>query len=148
WAFQVIIILSALPISFAGIGVREGAALVLLGLYGIPSATAVDASLLTLTAALFWALIGALLLWSEEARRRAPPLLSRGITVVIPTLNEATALKETVRQAQGVPEVSEIIVVDGGSHDGTVDLASELGCIVLVGQPGRGGQMRQGAAIA
>jgi rSAM/selenodomain-associated transferase 2 len=38
--------------------------------------------------------------------------------------------------------------VDGGSRDGTVRVAEDLGCRVLQSPPGRGGQMRRGAAVA
>ena len=148
WTFQVIIILSALPISFAGLGVREGVALLLLGFYGVPPAAAVDASLLTFCAALFWAVAGALLFWSEESRQRNPRPLARTISAVIPTLNEAVALPETIAHARAVAEIGEIIVVDGGSSDATCELARQMGCRVLESAPGRGGQMRLGASAA
>jgi len=70
------------------------------------------------------------------------------ISIIIPTLNEAEVLEETLRRARALPEVSEIIVVDGGSTDQTRDIADRLGCRVLVSAPGRGGQMRLGAAQA
>src|SRR5439155_18321328 len=65
-----------------------------------------------------------------------------------PTLNEAEELAETVRCARVLPEVCEIIVVDGGSRDRTRELAAELGCTVLTAPASRGGQMRLGAARA
>lgn len=68
------------------------------------------------------------------------------ISVVIPALNEEESLPETVRRAQANPEVCEIVVVDGGSQDNTRNVAEELGCRVLASPPGRGGQMRVGAA--
>jgi rSAM/selenodomain-associated transferase 2 len=70
------------------------------------------------------------------------------ISIIIPTLNEAEVLEETLRRARALPEVSEIIVVDGYSVDNTRDMAGGLGCRVLVSAPGRGGQMRLGAAQA
>ncbi len=70
WTFPVIIVVSALPITVAGLGVREGAALMLLGHYGIPAADAVAASLLTAAVSAAWALVGAVLLWREEGRQR------------------------------------------------------------------------------
>jgi rSAM/selenodomain-associated transferase 2 len=149
WTFPVIIVLSALPISFAGLGVREGAALVLLALYGVSPAAAVDASLLTLSAALFWALVGALLLfWEDERQRKKQRPLPATISAVIPTLNEAEALEETVRRARQVFEIREIIVVDGGSVDATREVGRSLGCRVLESPAGRGGQMRIGARAA
>jgi rSAM/selenodomain-associated transferase 2 len=72
----------------------------------------------------------------------------RSISVVIPVLNEATALPETIRRAGACPEVCEIIVVDGGSTDGTPGLAEQLGCRVFASPPGRGAQMRLGAEQA
>jgi rSAM/selenodomain-associated transferase 2 len=148
WTFPVIVVLSALPISFAGLGVREGAALVLLSLYGISPAAAVYASLMTLSAALLWALAGALLfLWEDERQREKRPLPAT-ISAVIPTLNEAEALGETVRRARQVAEISEIIVVDGGSVDATREVARSLSCRVLESPAGRGGQMRLGAQAA
>jgi rSAM/selenodomain-associated transferase 2 len=72
----------------------------------------------------------------------------RSISVVIPTLNEADSLAETVRRAQNNPEVSEIIVVDAGSQDRTTAIAEELGCRVVNGPRSRGGQLRLGGAQA
>ena len=69
WTFPVITVVSALPITVAGLGVREGAALMLLGHYGIPAADAVAASLLTAAVSVVWALVGAVLLWRGAGRR-------------------------------------------------------------------------------
>ena len=62
WVFPVIAILSTLPISIGGVGVREGASLYLLGKYGVSSADAVAASLLCL--AIYWGmgLLGGILI--------------------------------------------------------------------------------------
>jgi uncharacterized membrane protein YbhN (UPF0104 family) len=68
WTFPVISVISALPITVAGIGVRDSAALALLGLCHIPAADAIAASLLTATASLLWMAIGGLILWWETAR--------------------------------------------------------------------------------
>jgi uncharacterized membrane protein YbhN (UPF0104 family) len=70
WVLPIIAVFGALPITFGGLGTREGAALALLGLYGIGSATAVAASLLTFATSLFWALVGAIILWREWLWRR------------------------------------------------------------------------------
>lgn len=67
------------------------------------------------------------------------------ISVVIPTLNEAAELPETLRRCAAVPEVVEIVVSDGGSTDATPGIAAAAGIRWVVGPPGRGGQLRRGA---
>lgn len=74
------------------------------------------------------------------------PLLS----VVIPTLDEASTLPfllDDLRTLRDAVE-TEIVVVDGGSSDGTVELAERLGANVLSAPPGRGEQLRRGAAFS
>lgn len=60
------------------------------------------------------------------------------ITVVIPTLNEAEAIGRVIEEvlSVGVPKDS-IIIVDGGSTDGTVEIASKYG-VRVIRQRGRG----------
>ncbi len=74
----------------------------------------------------------------------APPPIS----VVIPALNEAGDIRETILRARAVPEIGEMILVDGGSTDSTGDLAAALGCRVLRSPAGRGRQLRLGAQQA
>jgi rSAM/selenodomain-associated transferase 2 len=151
WTFPAITIISCVPFTVAGAGVREAAALTLLGLYNVPPGDCVAAALLTLVLKLGWAGVGAVVLWREEvlfarsqesgSRRQAP----RTISVVIPTLNEAANVPEMIRRVRESPEIVEIIVVDGGSSDNTPRIAEQLGCRVLTTTPGRGGQLRAGA---
>ncbi len=68
--------------------------------------------------------------------------------MVIPTLNEAAELPESLRRLRAVPEVKEVIVADGGSRDETVKLAEAAGCVVVSCAPGRGRQLCAGAARA
>ena len=77
-----------------------------------------------------------------------PPVAPHSISIVVPTLNEAAELPETLRRARAIPEVGEIIVVDGGSRDDTRQVATEAGCAVLSAPAGRGGQLRLGASRA
>ena len=70
------------------------------------------------------------------------------ISVVIPTMNEAVELPETLRRLRDVPEIGEVIIADGGSRDETVDLARAVACRVVDCLPGRGRQLRAGAAAA
>lgn len=60
------------------------------------------------------------------------------LTVVIPTLNEAEAIGKVIDEVLeiGVPS-SNILVVDGGSSDGTVEIARSKGAEVIK-QRGRG----------
>ena len=78
WTFPAITVISALPVTVAGLGMREGAALVLLGHYGIPASDAVAASLLTAAVSVFWAVVGALLLWRGEDRELAMREMAEG----------------------------------------------------------------------
>jgi len=60
------------------------------------------------------------------------------LTVVIPTLNEVKAIGGVLEEvlAVGVPR-ENVVVVDGGSTDGTVEMASSYGVRVVV-QEGKG----------
>ncbi len=70
------------------------------------------------------------------------------ISVIIPTLNEAARLPALLAALAGETEPHEIIVVDGGSTDGTADIAGTNGARVIEAPRGRGAQLRAGAAIA
>lgn len=72
----------------------------------------------------------------------------QNISVVIPALNEAAELPATIERLRAIPQVSEIIVADGGSQDGTQSLATQLGSKVVSTPQGRGTQMRLGAQQA
>jgi uncharacterized membrane protein YbhN (UPF0104 family) len=67
WAFPLITAISGLPITMAGIGARDGAAIALLGWCGIAEADAEAMSLLTLCVSALWGLIGGLVLWRETS---------------------------------------------------------------------------------
>jgi rSAM/selenodomain-associated transferase 2 len=71
--------------------------------------------------------------------------VSTDVSVIIPTLNAAAFLPGTLAALGGVPEV---IVVDGGSTDGTVAVATASGARVLSAPRGRGGQIAVGIAAA
>lgn len=68
WTFPLITAISGLPITFAGIGARDGAAIALLGWCGIAAADAEATSLLTLCVSVLWGLIGGTILWRETSR--------------------------------------------------------------------------------
>ncbi|RME89643.1 MAG: DUF2064 domain-containing protein [Verrucomicrobia bacterium] len=78
----------------------------------------------------------------EAVRARATRL-----AVVIPALNEEEALPATLEAVRrGEPE--ELIVVDGGSRDGTAAVARAHGARVVPSPPGRARQLNAGAAAA
>ena len=73
------------------------------------------------------------------------------ISIIIPVLNEAKNIQDTLVLIQNHIKSSdiEIIVVDGGSTDRTVSIAKELGVIVIDSPArGRANQMNAGAAMA
>lgn len=67
------------------------------------------------------------------------------LSVVVPTLNEKATLGELLDHLDASTGVAEIVVADGGSTDGTVDIAESRATVVRTG-PGRGIQLRAGAA--
>jgi rSAM/selenodomain-associated transferase 2 len=149
WVFPVVMFLSALPISAAGLGVRESASIYMLALYHIPAENAGAASLLTFFGTVLWAVPGGIILWRQERERKktARPV-PESISVVIPTLNEAVELPGTLERLRRAPQFREIIVVDAASSDGTRAVAERFGCVTLDAPAGRGGQMRRGAERA
>jgi rSAM/selenodomain-associated transferase 2 len=73
------------------------------------------------------------------------------ISIIIPVLNEASVLVNCIDQFNlNASESSdiEIIICDGGSTDGTVELARRLHCRYCSSQPGRSIQMNTGAKIS
>jgi rSAM/selenodomain-associated transferase 2/rSAM/selenodomain-associated transferase 1 len=69
------------------------------------------------------------------------------VSVIIPALNEEHQIAATIR-AVGPSRCHQLIVVDGGSSDATVQRAREAGVTVLASKPGRARQMNAGAARA
>ncbi len=64
------------------------------------------------------------------------------LSIIIPALNEEQTLVKTLDCLTGQ---GEIVVVDGGSTDRTVELATNYGATALSSLPGRGIQMNAGA---
>lgn len=70
------------------------------------------------------------------------------ISVIIPTLNESDNLGRLVSQLRRQDAALEIIVVDGGSRDGTIAAARHDGAIIMHMNANRGAQLRAGALVA
>lgn len=71
------------------------------------------------------------------------------VSIVIPCWNEAQAIENCLQRLQPLRSKGvELIVVDGGSHDQTVALATDLADTVLTAPLGRAAQMNAGARHA
>lgn len=74
----------------------------------------------------------------------SPPDLS----VIIPTLDEADRIAPLLDALGRMPGVFEVLAVDGGSRDGTPEVARSRGAAVLAAERGRGRQMHAGSLAA
>ncbi|MGL6162307.1 TIGR04283 family arsenosugar biosynthesis glycosyltransferase [Microbulbifer sp.] len=74
----------------------------------------------------------------------------RRLSIIVPLLNERNLIAELAKQLQPWQQRHdcEVILVDGGSGDGTAQLARDAGLRVLVSPRGRARQMNCGAASA
>ncbi len=87
----------------------------------------------------------------DEARAGSltPLAVDPRVSVIVPTLNEVDNLPHVLPQ---IPEwVYEVVLVDGGSTDGTVELAKELRDDIVVIEelsPGKGMALRRGLQAA
>lgn len=71
------------------------------------------------------------------------------VSIIIPVLNEANGVVHVLERLQGVfGQGAEVVVVDGGSDDETVERARLLADRVTISRRGRGLQMNTGAALA
>lgn len=70
------------------------------------------------------------------------------LSIIIPALNESTRIVTCVKSCIAFAPSAEIIVVDGGSVDGTPVLAEKAGAKVMHSPPGRGRQCNAGAKVA
>jgi rSAM/selenodomain-associated transferase 2 len=69
-----------------------------------------------------------------------------GVSIVVPALDEAPGIAATLAALQPLrARGCELVVVDGGSGDGTGELARPLADRVIVAPRGRGAQMNAGA---
>lgn len=85
-----------------------------------------------------------LIIW--ERSQHTPPNVFRPnrISIIIPAINEADHIANTI-ESIGPGNKKEVIVVDGGSKDHTVEIAKSLGAKVITSAPPRARQMNRGA---
>ena len=72
---------------------------------------------------------------------------NQSLSVIVPALNEENHIRQTLEHIGKISH-GEVIVVDGGSTDNTVQIAKECGARVISSRPSRGGQLNAGASEA
>jgi rSAM/selenodomain-associated transferase 2 len=71
------------------------------------------------------------------------------VSIIIPTLNEAHVIVPTLTAIEASMTPHEVIVVDGGSSDGTAELAKKRSdCVTCTSACNRGTQMNEGRKLA
>lgn len=70
------------------------------------------------------------------------------VSIIVPAFNEAELIRAFLQHLRAVAPDAEIVVVDGGSDDGTAELSAGLADRVLKVSRGRALQMNAGAEIA
>lgn len=84
-----------------------------------------------------------------EAGARSKARQRLTLSIIIPTLNEREQLPETLARIEALGLASEIIVVDGGSTDGTREwLARQSSIQVVESARGKGVQLNAGARVS
>lgn len=81
-------------------------------------------------------------------RRRETPradVEDMTLAVIIPTFDEEDEIAGCVRAARFGLDPDELVVVDGGSRDRTIEVAAQAGARVIRASGGRGGQCRAAA---
>ena len=77
--------------------------------------------------------------------------MSQKFSVVIPTLNTQHVLPSTLESLmEGVfaGVIGDLVIVDGGSTDATINIAKEVGATFLATKPSRGGQIFAGVSAS
>lgn len=75
------------------------------------------------------------------------------LSVIIPTYNEEETIVKTLDAISRLVNIDEVVIVDGGSTDGTVELIKNYGLkkplkLVTLGSPNRGQQLHEGTKHA
>ncbi|WP_251860447.1 TIGR04283 family arsenosugar biosynthesis glycosyltransferase [Clostridium sp. Marseille-Q2269] len=69
------------------------------------------------------------------------------ISIIIPVLNEEKTIKYLLESLKDLNGEKEILIIDGGSEDGTIDIACKYGRVIK-SKKGRSNQMNCGAKEA
>lgn len=85
--------------------------------------------------------------WENARGAAVQPAGAQQISIIIPALNEAGTIAKTLSQLECATHL-EVVVVDGGSKDDTVELARSHGAKVIQSHAGKAVQMNAGAAAA
>ena len=86
-------------------------------------------------------------IWQRAVKPKLDPSGKKRLSIIIPTLNEAGSIEDTISHLQKSKDV-EIVVVDGGSRDKTIELARSLGARVVLTEASKAAQMNAGAAAS
>ncbi len=70
------------------------------------------------------------------------------VSIIVPTVNEESRIATNLHSLMELFGEKEILVVDGGSEDRTVEIAASLGVRVIRCERGRGFQIQTGAGEA
>jgi len=71
------------------------------------------------------------------------------LSIILPVLNEAALIPTALQALQAMRQRgAELVVVDGGSSDDTMQLAAALADRVVIARAGRARQMNRGAELA
>ena len=85
--------------------------------------------------------------WEGLMKRESASTDAPGISVIIPTLNEAMRIGDSLALVLSEPGI-EVVVADGGGTDATCSIARAYGARVVTSPPGRARQMNAGASVA
>jgi len=88
-----------------------------------------------------------LIFWEKVQENSVKKTERESISVIIPTLNEESNIRDTLNSVKS-DHVREIILVDGRSIDNTVSIAKSEGVRCLSSRPSRAQQMNKGACHA
>lgn len=91
--------------------------------------------------------------WRSDENNKAPATAMKRVMVLLPTLDEAEGVAEVVpripmSKLNTLGWQIEVLVIDGGSDDGTIEIAESLGCsTVRQHGKGKGAAMRHGFSL-